>query len=78
MYEVLSEAFLRFFGNKGTCSIVFSFQETLENILWEQESKTKFTETGNMVILKITFREHGRLFLGREGLFSGVALRASR
>ena len=31
-----------------------------------------------MVILKITFREHGRLFLGREGLFSGVALHASR
>ena len=78
MYEVLSEAFLGFFGNKGACSFVFSFQETLENILWEQGSKTNFMGTENMVILKITFREHSRLFLGREGLFSGVALHASR
>ena len=43
MYEVFSEAFLGFFGgNKGTDSFVFSFQETLENILWEQGSKTNF------------------------------------
>ena len=65
MYEVFSEAFLGFFRNKIACSFVFSFQETLENILWEQGSKTNFMGTGNMVILKITFREHGRLFLGR-------------
>ena len=48
----------------GSCSLVFSFQGTLENILLEQGSKTNVMGIGNMVILKITFMEHGRLFLG--------------
>ena len=60
----LSEAFHGGLRNKGSCSLVFSFQGTLENILWEQGSKTNVMGIGNMVILKITFRECGRLFLG--------------
>ena len=58
----LSEAFHGGVGNKGSCSLVFSFQGTLENILWERGSKTNVMAIGNIVILKITFREHGRLF----------------
>ena len=79
----LSEAFHGGLGNKESCSFAFSFQGTLENILWEQGSKTNVMGIGNLVILKITFREHGRLFLGNiwylmGGLYSGVALHASR
>ena len=60
----LSEAFYGGLGNKGSCSLIFSFQGTLENILWEQGSKTNVTGIGKMLILKITLREHVRLFLG--------------
>ena len=64
----LSEAFHGGLGNKGSCSLDFSFQGKLENILWEQGSKqgskTNVTGIGIMLILKITFREHGRLYLG--------------
>ena len=50
--------------------------------LWWQFMVTKLI-FGNREILKITLWEHGRLFLGNtvppgEGLFSGVALHASR
>ena len=55
----LSEAF---HGGGGGGS--FSFREHWKIFYSEQGSKTNVMGIGNMVILKITFREHGRLFLG--------------
>ena len=64
---VITEASQRFCGTREHANLFSENKGILTNTLREQWNQIKFGGTGNMDILKVTFREQGRLFLGNKG-----------